>query len=307
MKLWEKDLGISNNSTNKGDILIRRETNYMKNKLKEYLLSTVGVTIVALGLEYFFFPNGIAAGGVSGLALAITKMVNINPSILVFIFNVILFILAFFLIGGSFGAKSIYASVMMSIIMWICETFLQPKAITENLILSCIFGSAVLAIGTTIVFHQEASTGGTSILAKIINKYFNLPIGQGLLIADCTVTLLAIYSFGVEKGLFGLLSAILIGNLVDRFSAGINPVKQVFIITNKEKLVVDFINNEIDRGCTILTGKGGYTKENTTVIYTVLNSSQFITLKQFIKHNNPEAFLTVSESTEALGKGFTDY
>ncbi|MDY2631476.1 MULTISPECIES: YitT family protein [unclassified Clostridium] len=276
-------------------------------KLKEYFLATVGVAIVAFGLEYFFFPLDIAAGGVSGLALAINQLVEINPSILVFIFNIILFALAFLVIGSSFGAKSIYATVMLSVIMWIFENFLSPRAITDNLVLACIFGSAVLAIGTAITFYQDASTGGTSIVAKIINKYFHLPIGQGLLLADCTVTLLAIYSFGVEKGLFGLLSAILIGILVDKFIAGINPVKQVFIITNKEKLIVNFINNEINRGCTILSGKGGYSKENMTVIYTVLSSNQFITLKQFIKLNNPEAFLTVSESTEALGEGFKDY
>lgn len=276
-------------------------------KLKEYFLATVGVAIVAFGLEYFFFPLDIAAGGVSGLALAINQLIEINPSILVFIFNIILFALAFLVIGSSFGAKSIYATVMLSVIMWIFENFLSPRAITDNLVLACIFGSAVLAIGTAITFYQNASTGGTSIVAKIINKYFHLPIGQGLLLADCTVTLLAIYSFGVEKGLFGLLSAILIGILVDKFIAGINPVKQVFIITNKEKLIVNFINNEINRGCTILSGKGGYSKENMTVIYTVLSSNQFITLKQFIKLNNPEAFLTVSESTEALGEGFKDY
>ncbi|MBS4959145.1 YitT family protein [Clostridium tertium] len=276
-------------------------------KLKEYILSTIGVAIVAFGLEYFFFPLDIAAGGVSGLALAINQLIDINPSVLVFIFNFILFALAFFLIGGSFGAKSIYATIMMSVIMWVFESFFEPKAITDNLVLACVFGSVVLALGTAITFYQDASTGGTSIIAKIINKYFHVPIGQGLLLADCTVTLLAIYSFGVEKGLFGLLSATLIGILVDKFIAGLNPVKQVFIITNKEKLVVDFINNDIDRGCTILTGKGGYTKENMTVVYTVLTSKQFIALKQFIKNNNPEAFLTVSESTEALGKGFTDY
>ena len=276
-------------------------------KLKEYFLATVGVAIVAFGLEYFFFPLDIAAGGVSGLALAINQLVEINPSILVLIFNIILFALAFLVIGSSFGAKSIYATVMLSVIMWIFENFLSPRAITDNLVLACIFGSAVLAIGTAITFYQNASTGGTSIVAKIINKYFHLPIGQGLLLADCTVTLLAIYSFGVEKGLFGLLSAILIGILVDKFIAGINPVKQVFIITNKEKLIVNFINNEINRGCTILSGKGGYSKESMTVIYTVLSSNQFITLKQFIKLNNPEAFLTVSESTEALGEGFKDY
>lgn len=276
-------------------------------KLKEYFLATVGVAIGSFALEYFFFPLDIAAGGVSGLALAINQLIDINPSILVFIFNVILFALAFFLIGSSFGAKSIYSTVMMSVFMWIFETFFEPRAITDNMVLACIFGSAVLAFGTAITFYQGASTGGTSIIAKIINKYFHLPIGQGLLLADCTVTLLAIYSFGIEKGLFGLLSATLIGSLVDKFIGGINPVKQVFIITNKEQLVVDFINKDIDRGCTVLTGKGGYTKEDMTVIYTVLTSKQFITLKQFIKVNNPDAFLTVSESTEAVGKGFTDY
>ncbi|GAB6168506.1 YitT family protein [Clostridium carnis] len=276
-------------------------------KLKEYLLSTVGVAIVAFGLEYFFFPIGVAAGGISGLALGLNAIINIDPSILVFIFNIVLFILAFFLIGGSFGSKSIYSSVMLSVFMWVAENMLNPKAITENLVLACIFGSITIAMGTAIVFHQGASTGGTSIIAKIINKYFHVPIGQCLLLSDCTVTLLAIYSFGVEKGLFGLLSSILIGILVDRFIAGFNPVKQVFIVTKEEKLVVDFITKDIDRGCTILTGKGGYTKADTTIIYTVLSSKQFIVLKQFIKKNNPEAFITVSESTEALGKGFTDY
>lgn len=305
MKLWERDLKIYNNHLMR--LFNYKEINTHMQKLKEYFLATVGVAIGAFALEYFFFPLDIAAGGVSGLALAINQVIDINPSILVFIFNILLFVLAFFLIGSSFGAKSIYATVMMSVIMWIFENFFNPTAITENMVLACIFGSAVLAFGTAITFYQGASTGGTSIVAKIINKYFHLPIGQGLLLADCTVTLLAIYSFGVEKGLFGLLSAILIGILVDKFIAGINPVKQVFIITNKEKLVVDFINNDIDRGCTILNGKGGYTQENMTVIYTVLSSKQFITLKQFIKHNNPEAFLTVSESTEALGEGFKDY
>jgi uncharacterized membrane-anchored protein YitT (DUF2179 family) len=275
--------------------------------LKEYFLSTVGVIIVVFGLEYFLFPNGIAAGGASGLALAINAILPISPSTFVFVFNLILFGLSFWLIGGSFGAKSIYATIVTSGAMWFCEEILNPKPITDNLFLACVFGSAVVALGTAIVFNQEASTGGTSIIAKLINRFLHIPIGQGLLIADCSITIIAIYSFGIEKGLFGLLSAILTGNLIDKFIAGINPVKQVFIVTNKSDLIVNFINKDIDRGCTIIDGTGGYTKDKTKVIYTVLTSKQFITLKQFIRENNPEAFLTVNESTEALGKGFAEY
>ena len=278
-----------------------------KDKIKEYIRITIAVAIVTFALEYFSFPNEIASGGILGLALVLNSVFNIEPSILILGFNVILFLLAFFIIGGSFGGKSIYASALVSVFMWITENWLNPKAITENLFLASVFGSLIIALGTAIVFNQGASTGGTSIIAKIINKYLHIPIGQGLLIADCTVAVLAIYVFGVELGLFGLLSAIVVGLLVDKFIAGFNPVKQVFIITSKEKLVVDFIMKDINRGCTILSGKGGFTGGDTTVIYTVLSSRQFVTLKNFVKENNPDAFITVTESTEALGEGFTEH
>ena len=278
-----------------------------KDKIKEYIWITIAVAIVTFALEYFFFPNEIASGGISGLALVLNAIFNIEPSILIFGFNIILFTLAFILIGGAFGGKSIYASILLSVFMWITENMLNPKAITDNVFLASVFGSLIISLATAIVFNQGASTGGTSILAKIINKYLHIPIGQGLLIADCTVAVLAMYIFGVELGLYGLLSAIMVGTLVDKFIAGFNPVKQVFIITSKEKLVVDFIMKDINRGCTILNGKGGFTGSNTSVIYTVLSSRQFIDLKNFVKENNPDAFITVTESTEALGEGFNQY
>lgn len=278
-----------------------------KDTIKEYVWITIAVAIITFALEYFFFPNAIASGGISGFALVLNSVFDIEPSIIIFGFNIILFILAFFLVGGSFGGKSIYASVLVSVFMWITENILKPTAITDNLFLSSVFGSLIIALGTAIVFNQGSSTGGTSIIAKIINKYFHIPIGQGLLITDCSVTLLAMYVFGVELGLFGLFSAIIVGVLVDKFIAGFNPVKQVFIITSEEKLVMDFIIKDINRGCTVLAGKGGYTGGDTSIIYTVLTSRQFITLKNFVKENNPDAFVTVTDSTEALGEGFTEH
>lgn len=279
----------------------------MNKKIKEYGLITFGIIIVALALEYLLFPNDIAAGGVSGIALVLNSLIGLDISITVFVINIFLFALAFWLIGSSFGGKSIYATLLLSVVMWIIEEFLNPFAITTDLMLATIFGAALLALGNAIIFHQDSSTGGTSIIAKILNKFLHVPIGQGLLIADFIVTLMAIYAFGVEKGLFGLLSTILIGNLIDKFIDGLNPCKQVFIVTGKEQLVVDFVTKHINRGCTILNSKGGYTGEKNSVIYTVLNRNQFITLKQFIAENNPEAFITVNEAAEVVGLGFKAY
>ena len=278
------------------------------NKFKEYLLTTLGVALTAIALEYFFFPNNIASGGVSGIALVINNFINIDTSIIVLVLNILLFLIAFFVLGKSFGAKSLYATIMLSVIMWIIEKFFTPGILTSDLFLSSFFGAGILAMGAALVFHQGASTGGTSIIAAIINKYAHIGIGTGLLMTDSIVSLFAVGAFGIDRGLFGFFSVILIGLLVDKFIDGFNSCKQVFIITKNHKLLVNYINKEIDRGCTVLNGKGGYTESDVKIIYTVLSRKQFITLKKFIKENDKQAFITVNESNEVLGEGFNyDY
>ena len=275
-------------------------------KIKEYTLTTLGIVLTAIALEYFFFPNDIAAGGVSGIALVINGVTGWNISIMVFILNIILFILAFVVLGKGFGGKSIYATVMLSVVMEIIERVFSPGILTDNMFLASFFGSALLAMGSAIVFHQGASTGGTSILAAIISKFTSLGVGTSLLLNDSIICLLAINVFGIDKGLFGFFSLILIGLLIDKFIDGFNTCKQVFIITSKAEMVVNFINKDINRGCTVLNGKGGYTDSEVKIVYTVLSSNQFITLKSFIKENNPEAFITVNDSKEVLGLGFNN-
>ena len=275
-------------------------------KIREYALTTLGIVLTAIGLEYFLFPNDIAAGGVSGIALVINGITGWNISIMVFILNIILFIVAFVVLGKGFGGKSLYATVILSVVMEIIEKVFNPVMLTENMFLASFFGSALLAMGSAIVFHQGASTGGTSILAAIISKFTPLGVGTALLLNDSIICLLAINVFGIDKGLFGFFSLILIGLLIDKFIDGFNTCKQVFIITSKAEMVVNSINKDIDRGCTVLNGKGGYTDSEVKIVYTVLSSNQFITLKSFIKENNPEAFITVNDSKEVLGLGFNN-
>lgn len=276
-------------------------------KFSEYIKITFGIALTAIALEYFFFPNDIASGGVSGIGLVVNRMTGIEASIVIFVLNILLFILAFFVLGKSFGGKSIYATIILSVCMFIIEKFFNPGILTDNLFLASFFGAGLLAMGSAIVFHQGASTGGTSIIAAIINKYTSLGIGSGLLITDSLVCLLAIGAFGIDKGLFGFFSVIMIGVLVDKFIDGFNTCKQVFVVTTKSELVSNYITKDIKRGCTVLNGQGGFTGSDIKIIYTVLDTKQFITLKKFIKEENPEAFITVNESTEVLGEGFRAY
>ena len=276
-------------------------------KFKEYTIITLGIILVALSVEYFFAPNNIAAGGVTGAAIVINAiMPNLSIGIITLVLNVALFVVAFMFIDGNFGVKTIYASLGLSIILWIIETFLNPIAITKDLMMATIFGTLISAIGMALVFNENASTGGTDILAKILNKFFHLDIGKSLLIVDFIITLTSALVFGVDLAFYSLLSVILLGMTVDRVIEGFNICKSVFIVSKHSDEISKFIIYSLDRGCTFLNGIGAYTGESNNILYAVLSRSQFIKLKKFIKEIDPEAFITVGEVHEVLGEGFDD-
>lgn len=280
----------------------------MRNKLmRDYLLITFGIILVAISVEYFFAPNNLAAGGVTGLAIVVNKFLpNISVGVITLVVNIILFAVALALIGGNFGAKTIYASLGLSVIMWIIETFFAPYAITSDLIIATIFGTIISAFGMAIVFNNNSSTGGTDILAKILNKFFHINIGTALLIVDFFITLAAAIAFGLDIGFYSMLSVIILGITVDRFIDGFNSSKEIMIMSTKVEDISKFILEELFRGCTYLKGEGAYTGKDLKIIYTVLGRSEFIKLKGFIKEIDPKAFICVRQSHEVLGEGFRD-
>lgn len=273
---------------------------------KKYLLITIGVLLLAAALQFFYYPNGIAAGGVSGLALIVNTVTGIPAGIVMTICNVVLFTLAFIFIGKEFVARSIYAAFGLSIILSLLESLFPNVSITSDPILATICGSALSALGIAMVFEQNSSTGGTAIVAKLFNKYFKIDIGKSLLIADCFVVVLALVVFGVEKGLYGLLSCFILGFMIDKIIEGFNDCKQLIIITSKYDELREFILNSVDRGCTKIVGKGAYSNEDVTILYVVVSRKEFIVLKNQIKQIDPKAFITVNDAKEVLGEGFTE-
>ncbi|WP_160691591.1 YitT family protein [Clostridium sp. C2-6-12] len=274
-------------------------------KIKEYAIITFGIILVALSVEYFYAPNNIAAGGVTGAAIVINAVIpSLSIGILTLVLNVALFVVAFVFIDGKFGVKTIYASLGLSIIIWVIEKFFNPIALTNDLMMAAIFGTLISAIGMAFVFNENASTGGTDILAKILNKFFHLDIGKSLLVVDFVITFASILIFGVNVGLYAILSVILLGIAVDRLIEGLNVSKSVFIISKKNDEISKYIINTLDRGCTFLKGMGAYTCQENDVLYAVISRNQFIKLKKFIKEIDPQAFITVGEVHEVLGEGF---
>ena len=280
----------------------------MKKNFLDYVVITIGLIFVAAGVYFFLVPDNLAAGGVTGLAMVINHyMPVLNVGAIMLVLNVILFIIGFIFIGSSFGVKTIYSSLMLSFLISIMEIlFPMSGPVTDDILINLIFGILVGAIGMAIVFNKNASTGGTDIIAKILNKYLHLDIGKGLLLADLLVTLLALMAFGATIGMYSLLGVIINGLTVDSAIQGLNIIKKVEIVSSKGELIRKFIIEELDRSATLYDAKGAYLLQNMEVITTVLGKREFIRLKNYIKEIDPKAFIITYNVHEILGEGFTD-
>ena len=231
----------------------------------------------------------------------------LSVGFIMLIVNIILFTIAFLTIGSKFGVKTIYASLGLSGTISILEKVFPIQApITNDILLSTIIGTILSGLGMAVIFDNNASSGGTDILAKIINRYLHIDIGKSLLIIDFVVTLFAALTFGVEKGLYAIVAVISNGYFIDYAIEGFNVAMQVFIMSDEIEVISDYIMNELERGVTFFTGQGAYSGEEKRIMYTVISRRQFIRLREYIKSVDPKAFISVSASHEVLGEGFTE-
>jgi uncharacterized membrane-anchored protein YitT (DUF2179 family) len=280
----------------------------MKNKVKEYILITLGCLLVAVGIYYFLVPSNLAAGGVSGLAMVIGRFEPGLPiGLMMLAMNIILFIIAFIFLGSGFGAKTIYSSLSLSGMIWILEQVFPIKSsIAGDMFIELVFGIMISAIGMGIIFNQNASTGGTDIIAKIINKYLHIDIGKSLLLSDFLITLLAAIAFDIKTGMYALLGVVINGFVIDTVIEGLNISKQVMIISTSPEAIKVFILNELGRGATVYTAKGAFTDMEKEIITTTIGRKQVVKLKNYVKKIDQKAFMTIVDAHETLGEGFKD-
>lgn len=279
----------------------------MKKNLTSYLLILFGGLLVALGTYFFLAPSHIAAGGISGASIIINSIFPSLPiGLLMMAMEIILFTIGIIVIGPVFGGRTIFCSFSISSMVLLLEKLypnIQP--LSNDILVQLIFGILICGLGIGIVFNQNASTGGTDIIAKIINKYFKISMGKSLLAADIVVTIAATMVFGIGKGLYSILGVILAATVIDKVIASLNTYKQVAIISSEGEEIKNYIMDELDRSATIYYAKGAYNNNEREVITTVIDRREFLKLKDYIKSIDDRAFITVNEINEVLGEGFS--
>ena len=286
----------------------------MKKRLKllstaqEYAVLTIATLIMVVGIYVFKFPNNFSFGGVTGIAVILAKVTSITPGTWTFLINMALLVLGFVMLGKSFGIKTVYVSVLMSVSLSAMEKLLpMSHPLTSQPVLELIFAIFLPAFASAILFNVGASGGGTDILAMVLKKYTTFNIGTALFIVDLLITVAACFLIDPQTGLFSFTGLMAKSLVIDGVIENINLCKYFTIICDDPVPICDFITKNLNRSATIFRAEGTYTHSEKTIILTVMKRSQAVMLRNYIHLNVPGAFMMITNSSEIIGKGFRGF
>lgn len=274
--------------------------------VKRFIVITLGLAVMSLGLHFFLIPAKLATGGLTGLAMLVHELFpNISIGLVMLLGNIVLFLLALWLIGRDFGGYTIYSSLMLSVMIGLLERFVpMSQPLVDDVLLNLFYGTLIPAIGMGIIFYQNSSTGGTDILAKLIHRYFHLDIGKALMLVDFLIVLFAIKIFGLSNGLYALIGVMFNATVIDTVIAGFNSRLYTIIITDAHREINHYIIRELDRGSTLYLAEGGFSGSAKKAVHVMINKREYIRLKQFVKQVDPHALMSIHFVHEVIGEGF---
>lgn len=274
--------------------------------IQDYVMIVLGTILYGFGFNGFILSNEIVIGGLTGLSTLIYFATNIPVSVSYLVINIVLLVVAFKILGFNFLIKTIFGVLCLSASLYSFEWLLGGVPIIEGEpFMSIILGGAICGTGLGLIFSVNGSTGGTDILAAIVNKYRNLSIGTGLFIFDFFIISSSWFIFGnVQKIVFGFVEMLINNYVLDQIVNGNRQSVQFLIFSRKHEEITERIIKDLDRGCTLLNGEGGYSKESAKVIVLLAKKSESLTIFRIVKEIDPQAFISQSLVKGVYGEGF---
>ncbi len=276
--------------------------------VREYGILTMATLLLVVGVYVFKFPNNFSFGGVTGIAVVLAEVSGLSASTYTFIINMGLLAVGFLFLGTSFGIKTVYVSVLMSVGLSAMETLFPMEApLTQQPVLELIFAIFLPALSSAILFNIGASGGGTDIVAMILRKYTPVNIGTALFLVDLGIVVASCFVFDVTTGLFSFTGLLAKSLVIDNVIESINRCKCFNVVCDDPEPICNFIRDELKRSATVYQAQGAFTHAPRTVILTVLKRGQAVQLRNFVKKTEPGAFMMITNSSEIIGKGFRGF
>ncbi|MDO5017718.1 MAG: YitT family protein [Lagierella massiliensis] len=292
-----------------------KNSDLFKNKVSEYLgtkkecaitfsATIIGDFICAFAMTYFFQQKGFLSGGVGGIGLLLRFMYEIPTGVTVFVLNIPLVVLGYFLINKKFTTYAMLSAFVLSGALLFFDKFENPFILDDSFLVAVI-GGAVNGIGMGILFKNGSSQGGLDIVAAIFKQRYNVNIGNALFGMNIIIIMIGSYVFSLDRGLYTVVAMAVAYNLLDKIQMGLGERKQIMIISTKYDEIKRQIIQKVNRGVTFLDGSGGYKNTNYKVIYTVVGRRQLAQIKRIVAEADGNAFMAVTDAYEVRGKGFS--
>ncbi len=265
-----------------------------KSTIKDFLMITIGTAIVAAAVFFFMLPSHVSVGSGAALAMVLSNFIPLSVSTITLVMNIGLLIIGFLLIGPTFGLKTVYCSVLMPVILGIFERiFPDFQSITQDPLLDVICYILVVGIGLAILFPRDASSGGLDIVAKIMNKYLHMDLGQAMSVSGIVVALSSALCYDAKTVVLSVLGTYFGGLVVDHFIFGMNLKRRVCVISPELEKIVQFVVHDLHSGATLNEIIGAYDNTPRREMIAIVDNQEYRQLMDFIRDTDPKAFVTV--------------
>lgn len=270
-----------------------------KHFVKEWFQIVVGLAIVAAAVYFFMLPSHVSVGSASALAMILSNFIPLPVSAITLIMNIVLLILGYLLIGPEFGGKTLFCAVLMPGMLWILEMlFPNFQSLTQDPLLDVIGYILVVGVGLSMLFSCNASSGGLDIVAKLMNKYLRMDLGQAMSVSGMLVALSSAMVYDKKTVVLSIIGTYFGGLILDHFIFGINIKRKVCIISPKADEITEFILHDLHSGCSLYDVIGAYDKTTRREINVIVDKQEYRLLMDYMKKTDPKAFVTVYSVNE---------
>ncbi|WP_062198232.1 YitT family protein [Massilibacterium senegalense] len=274
-------------------------------KITNILSILIGAAIFSFGIVHFNMQNQLAEGGFTGITLLLYFMFQFNPAITNLVLNIPLFFVGYKLFSRTTFIYTVIGTVSVSLFLAIFQKYQLQIPLHDDLLLAALFAGVFIGIGLGIIFKNGGTTGGVDIIARIVKKYIGWNMGKTMFIFDFFVITTSLVYLNYRQAMYTLVAVFVGAKVIDFIQEGAYAAKAVIIISERADDIATTIMEKMERGITIVDGKGAYTKETKEILYCVVSRHELFRLKSYVRAIDPHAFITIANVHEVLGEGFT--
>ncbi len=272
--------------------------NQIKREINRYVFLFIGSILAAIGLEIFLIPNNIIDGGIVGVSIISSYLSKLPLSLFIFVLNLPFLFLGYKQIGKTFVFSSLFSIVSLSV--WV-QVFHPIPGLTSDVLLATVFGGIILGVGVGIIIRSGGSLDGTEMVAIIINKKTAFSVGEMVMLFNVFILSSAGLVFGWDRAMYSLIAYFIAYKVIDITIEGLDEAKAAFIISDKAEEIAEAITARLGRGVTFIDGKGGFSKNEKTILYSVITRLEISKLKSIIYDKDENAFVTINDVSDVMG------